>query len=210
MTKLPVLTLTALCALLLSNPAHAANCTDLHSCAKVMFDITGQRYVWEKDAGKKLEMVPDVELTKENAEMVFTALLDQVHLARIPVGDGKTYRVVTGAEAKEIELPILEANAEHKPTFPKTWDWVTMRYRPKARELTDSIESAYRLHVPRESRLQADFSAGLIIVTGSTPVVRQMYETIKAADVVNSPEVKKQIEARRREWLEQIKASNKK
>ena len=174
--------------------AEAAGCGDLKACAKAMHDLTGQRYVWEADADKsKLVMVPEVELTKENAEMVFTALLDQVRLARVPVGDGKTYRIVTSPLRKEMEMPVLEASADRKPQFPQTWDWVTMRYRPKSPEMVDWLERAYRLHMPRESRLQADLSAGFLIVTAAAPVVRQMFETLKAADVPMNPAVKKAI-----------------
>jgi type II secretory pathway component GspD/PulD (secretin) len=171
-------------------------CVDVKTCSKLMFDLKGQRYIWDgKMEDYKFLGTPDVELTKDNAELVFTAILDQMGLARMPVGDGKTYRVVKSPYIKEIETPIVEASAENRPTFPSnTWDWVTMRYHVKSPESAPSIESMYRLHVPREGRMQADENAGLIIVTGQTPMVRQMYETIKAADKPLSPSAKKHYE----------------
>jgi type II secretory pathway component GspD/PulD (secretin) len=207
---LKILSAFSLLTLALAGPsaraAQAVTCKDLKSCAEAMFDLTGQRYVWDDKADReKLVMSPNVELTQENAELVFTALLDQVHLARLPIGDGKTFRILPGAERKEIEMPILDASFDKAPNFPKTWDWVTMRYKTKTRELPSFIEQAYRLHVPREARLQADFNSGYLIVSGATPVVRHMYEIVKGADVPLSAEVKKMQAAQEKKWAEQRK-----
>ncbi|RZA06530.1 MAG: hypothetical protein EOP11_10100 [Proteobacteria bacterium] len=191
--------------------ARAATCADLKGCAKAMYDLTGDRYVWDdKSALPKLVMVPDIELSKQNAEMVFTGLLDQLHLARVPIGDGKTFRIMPGAERKETEMPILDATAENEPPWPKSWDWVSMRYKVKSSEMAGFIEQKYRLHVPREARLQADTAAGLLIVSAATPIVRQMYKTIQAADVALTPAIKKQMEEEARKIEARLKEANKK
>lgn len=189
-----------------ASSAQAASCSDLKSCAMAMSEISGQSYIWNTDYERmKITAAPNLELNKENAEQVFTAMLDQVGLARVPVGDGKTFRLVKGAERKEMEVPVLLGSAEHRPEFPATWDWVTLRYSPKVRELTESMERAYRLHVPREARIQADYGAGIILVTAAAPVVRQMYETLRAADVPQSAAVKKHFEEQERKWREEKK-----
>ncbi len=180
--------------------ADAATCKDLKSCATVMYDLLGQRYIWEASSEKQIVTSPDIELTKENAELVFTALLDQSLLARAPVGDGKTFRIVSSALRKEMPLPIVDASADLAPKLPNTWDIVAMRYKTKSRDLTTTIESAYRLHLPRESRLQADYSAGLLIVEATAPMVRHMYDMIKAADVPQTPEVKAYLKEQERKW----------
>lgn len=186
--------------LLFAEASEAATCKDLKTCANVMFELKGQRYMWEADSDKKIVTSPELELTPINAEIVFTAMLDQAGLARMPVGDGKTYRILRGAHLKELEMPIVEASAEVEPKLPETWDWVVMRYKTKVPELTETIESAYRLHVPRESRLQADYNAGFIIVTAAAPVVRQMYKTIKAADVPETSASKAHRKEREKKW----------
>lgn len=196
--------------LLTAGSAFANPCNDLKSCAKVMTEVTGQRYVWDTGTEKeKIVTSSDIDLTKENAEIVFTGMLDQLGLARMPMGDGKTFRVMRGAERKETEMPIVEASADHMPAFGNTWDWVTMRYKTKSREMPSIIEQMYRLHVPREGRLQADNNAGLIIVSGATPVVRQMYNVIRAADVIPSAAAKKEAADRERRWQEQYKNEKK-
>jgi hypothetical protein len=189
--------------------ANAEICNDLKECAKVMHEITGQRYVWDATIdNNKLVMVPGMEITKENSEVVFTALLDQVGLARAPIGDGKSFRIVRSSLRKEMELPVIVANADSKPEFSNTWDWVTMRYKTKSRDLAVAIEKAYRLHVPREARLHADYIAGILIVSATTPVVRQMFDTIKAADVPMTPEIKRHLEAQEKRGLKAPKTQN--
>jgi hypothetical protein len=175
--------LLPLVTLLFALNAHAENCTDLKGCAKLMYELKGEHYVWDVKAEEaKFSSSPDVELTKENADLVFTSLLDQLGLARLPVGDGKTFRVVRAQLRRELELPVVDASAELRPAFPNTWDWYSMRYHVKNADEVSYLENAYRNRIPREAQIQADENSGLLTVIGSAPVVRQMYETLKAAD----------------------------
>ena len=169
---------------LIAVSAQAETCSDFKSCAKLMYELKGQRYVWDaKMDDSKFIASPNIEMTKDSAELIFTGLLDQLGMARLPMGDGKTYRVERNVMLKEIEAPVLDASAEKAPVFlSNTWDWVTMRYKVKSPEAAPVIESTYRLHLPREARMQADENAGLLLVTGTIPMVRQMYQTLKAAD----------------------------
>ncbi|MGZ3696268.1 MAG: hypothetical protein ACXWQO_19905, partial [Bdellovibrionota bacterium] len=171
-----------------------------------------QRYIWNEDGEKaKFFASPEVDLNKDNADILFTALLDQAGLARMPIGDGKTYRILRGANLKELEIPEVEASADHSPTLPKTWDWITMRYKTKSPEEVTEIEQMYRLHVPREARMQADLNTGILIVTGTAPMVRQMYETIKGADKPLSPLAKqrqKEYESRLHSEIAKDKKAN--
>lgn len=202
----------SLLALPLAEYAHAAStCKDLKSCADAMFELTGQRYVWNESAEKeKLRMSPETELTKVNADLVFTALLDQVGMARLPVGDGKTYRIMRSNERKELEMPIVDASAEKEPELPKTWDWVTMRYHTKTKELPSLIEQSYRLHVPREARMQADMNSGYLLIAGPAPMVRHMYGIVKGADNPLTSETRKALAEQEKKWAEQRKAAEKK
>ena len=169
--------------LLASTTAHAESCIDFKTCTKLMFDLKGQRYIWDSKFDEhKFSASPDVEMTKDNAELVFTSLLDFAGFARLPVGDGKTYRIERNVNLKEIEAPVFDASAEKPPVLPNTWDWVTMRYKLKTADEAVVLESMYRLHLPREARMQADDNSGNLIITGTIPMVRQMYETIRAAD----------------------------
>ncbi|MGZ3695023.1 MAG: hypothetical protein ACXWQO_12785, partial [Bdellovibrionota bacterium] len=92
------ISLFALLTLPLTTFAQAAPCGDLRACAKAMHEVTGQNYIWNEDGEKaKFFASPDVDLNKDNADILFTALLDQAGLARMPIGDGKTYRILRGA-----------------------------------------------------------------------------------------------------------------
>lgn len=187
---LKILSLAALT--LLTTEALAATCTDLPSCAKLTTELTQKNYIWQTSAdGVKFSSSSALELNKENAEILFTSLLDQSGFTRLPLGDGKTYRIVKGVEIKEIQTPIVEASFDYPPSLPKTWDWVTMRYKTKSAETAPYIERMLRLSVPREARMQADENSSTLILTGSAPMLRHMYEMIKAADKPISESVKK-------------------
>lgn len=190
----------------------AGTCQDLKSCTDLMNELTGENYIFSSDGPiPKIGTTKNFELTKENAELVFTAMLDQADLARAPVGDGKTYRIVSGGQRKEMELPIVEASSEKMPTFPNNWDWITMRYKVKSPETATYLEQMYRLHVPRMARMQADGNAGLVIVSGNAPMVRNMYNVLKGSDQPLSGGIKSRMQEdrKRREQIEINKSKNK-
>lgn len=196
---------------LVTQAAQAGTCADFKACATLMNELTGQRYVWDsRFEGVKFSAAPAVELTKENADLVFTALLDQAGFARAPVGDGKTFRIVKGSERKEMDMPVLEASATQIPNFPKDWDWVTMNYKLKSPELATYLERRFRLHVPRESRMQAMEHTGVLIVAAPSPVVRKMYETFKASDKPLTPALREEMAREKRQEEAQIRERRKK
>lgn len=184
--------------------SHADSCVELSGCAKVMHTLLGQDYVWTEQSGVKINSSIPMELTKENAEVLFTSLLDQSGFARQPVGDGKTFRIVRAATIKESETPIVEASADKPLSLPNTWDWVTMRYKVSSPELPSYLEQSYRYHVPRESRIQADMNSGTVNVTATIPIVRQMYQNFKSADKPLSKATKEDL----KEWSKHSSRSN--
>jgi hypothetical protein len=142
-------------------------------------------------------------MSRESADLVFTALLDQMGLARVPVGDGVTFRVVRSFQRHELEMPVLEASVDHPPAFPSdTWDWVTLRYKVKSPDEASYIESTYRSHVPHDCNILADENAGIVLVTAPTPVVRKMYDTIRTADRPLSAAMKARIQEREKLHLQ--------
>jgi hypothetical protein len=189
------------CLLLAATAARAETCVDLATCAKLMYDLKGQRYIFDAKAASENKFVgsPNLEMSAASADIVFTALLDQLGLARVPVGDGKTFRVVRSMQRPELGLPVLEASADHPPAFPSdTWDWVTMRYKVKSPEEAAYLESAYRSHVPHEGSVLSDENAGIVLVTAPTPVVRKMYDTLFTADRPLTTAMKAKVLARER------------
>ena len=46
-------------------------CPDLAACAKVVGELLGQKYVYDSDLKGSAKITPNVDLTKENAEILF-------------------------------------------------------------------------------------------------------------------------------------------
>lgn len=198
-------------ALSFASPASfAANCTDLKSCAKVMNELFSQNYVWDSSLdGLKFPSGNEIELTKQTGEITFTALLDQNSLSRAPVGDGKNFRIVKSAHRKEMETPKFDASFDVEPKLPETWDMVTLCYKTKSPEVAPYIEQMYRLHLPRESRMQADENTSSIIITAPAPTVRHMYKMIKDADQPLTPAMKEKMRKWEEMRREEVKAMKK-
>src|SRR5207253_1697946 len=53
----------------------AERCPDISSCAKVVSQLLGQKYVFDDDVKGKFGATANTEITKENAEVLFTSML---------------------------------------------------------------------------------------------------------------------------------------
>src|SRR5687768_2959657 len=118
----------------LSTQAFAASfverCPDIAPCAKAVSELTGQKYVLDQDVkGSQNLATPNIELTKENAELLFTELLHNAGYARIATGEPGTWRIMRQRDARDSVLPIIEASKDQPPKMPNTWDIVTMKYK---------------------------------------------------------------------------------
>src|SRR5262245_30966989 len=64
----------------------AAPCQDVSSCAKLASELTGQKYILGPASEKKrISFTDNIKMTKENAELLFTNVLYQHNLTRVPV-----------------------------------------------------------------------------------------------------------------------------
>lgn len=171
-------------SLALAGPAAFAEpCNDIPSCAARMTAVTGQKYIWsDLPHDSKVGSSAGVDLVEEDADLVFTAMLDQSGLARVPVGDGKTYRIVSTYIRKDMDAPIIDASADKIPVLPRSWDWVMLSYRVKSPETARHLEQSFRPQLPRDARMHADENTGIVMITGTIPVVRRMYELFRQSD----------------------------
>ena len=79
----------------------AAPCHDLMSCMNAVGQLTGKKYLTTDDIKpKKFLMGQNFSLTAENADALFTAILDLNEPARIPTSNNDTYTTVKSRDVR--------------------------------------------------------------------------------------------------------------
>jgi hypothetical protein len=184
-----VLLVPCLVAASLSSPSARGDsvkskCPDLEKCAHAVATLTGTKLVFDPEILKgAIGATENFELTKENADVVFTQMLDQNGLTRVPIADANAYTILRQRNARDSALPRFDADAKTTPEIPKTWDLGTLRYRLAHPELAETIARTLRSFLPATSRVIPEELSGHLIVVASFPILANVLNLAQSMDV---------------------------
>ena len=199
-----VLLVPCLVAASLSSPSARADsvkakCPDLEKCAHAVAALTGTKLVFDPGLLKgAVGATENFELTKENAEVVFTQMLDQNALTRVPLADANAYTILRQRDARDSALPRFDADSKTTPDIPKTWDLGTLRYRLAHPELAEPIARTLRSFLPASSRVIPEELSGHLIIVASFPILANVLNLAQSMDVKPSGPALKHMEEKRK------------
>ena len=178
-----------------SQCAFAANfaeqCPDVAVCAKAVGELLGQKYIFDGEVKGAIKATPNLELTKENAEVLFTNALNMNGFSRVPLAAKNTYQIMKQRDARDAAIPFAISDAKTAPTLPDTWDLYTMTYKASHPETVDQIARLTRSFMPANSRIVSAEWSGELMITDTAPNLKKIYELIKTNDVKPSAEMLK-------------------
>ena len=177
----------SLAVLFLSPAVFAATwnekCPNLARCIQAMTEISGQKYLYSRDVGEvKVAFSRNFPFSSEEADLVFTMVLEQSGLSRIRVKDG-AFLVLRANDAKGKDLPLLKADQKNAPDLPETYDLVTLEYRFSYPELGAEAENVVRTHCNVGARITRVDRSGVIFITDSAKALKRVYQMLQSLDV---------------------------
>lgn len=180
----------------------AERCPDIQTCAKVVGELLGQKYVFDSDVKGKMTATPNLELTKDNAELLFTNMLYILGFSRVPLGVPNSYQILRQRDARDAALVSYGATQKDAPEMPNNWDLATLKYKAANPEIVEEISRKMRNFMPPTTRIIPDENSGMILVTDAIPNLKKMYDLIKDIDTKPNPELKQK-------WADEKKARQK-
>lgn len=190
---------------LLLSQANAASftekCPDIASCAKAVSELLGQKYVFDADVKGKVEATANLELTKENAELLFTNMLNINGFSRVPAGQENTFQILRQRDARDQAIPTVTASQQDAPPLPNNWDLYTLKYKATNPDVVENIARTSRSFMPANSRIIPEEVTGTLLVTDTAINLKKLYGIIKDLDKKPTAEMK-------RRWEENAKAQH--
>jgi type II secretory pathway component GspD/PulD (secretin) len=171
-----------------------SKCPDIPSCIKAVAELTGQKYMFDADVKGKAEGTSNIELTKDNAELLFTNILYMEGFSRVPLGEPNSYMIVRQRDARDLNLPYITSDYDTPPQLPNNWDMCTLRYKAKNPESVDHIARSLRAFMPANSRIIPSELAGTVMITDSAMNLKKLYVMIHDYDRKPTAEMKKKWE----------------
>ena len=160
-----------------------AACPDIASCIKVVSKITGEKYIYDvREIGGKGNATDNIELTKENADNLFSNLLNMNGLTRVPTGEKDTFRIMKVNEAKGSAIPSFEASYDHEPNLPNTWDIVRMEYKMMYPETVRPLENVIRTFANMGARIYGNDINGTLVIADTSMGLKGLYPLLRSND----------------------------
>ncbi len=166
-------------------------CTELKSCVDIVSSLTGKKYVANEELLRGKFMVSsNFQLSADNADTLFTSLLELNELARVPTNDKETYTIIKARDVRYAALPMIEVDSQTTPNLPKNNDYyqVTINFKHyKQGQLREAANST-RPYSSRFGRTSEFLMTGKLIIVDTANKILTMSELIKHFDKELSPD----------------------
>ena len=169
----------------------AQKCPDIQACANSVGALLGQKYLLDHDLRASMNATPNLEFTKENAELLFTTMLNAEGLTRVPLPtEAHLYQIMRQRDARDSAIPIYSGDQTSAPDLPNTFDLITFKYKASHPEALEYIARNARSFMPANARIIPDELSGVLLVSDNAINIKKLYTLIHEMDRSPTPEMK--------------------
>lgn len=160
----------------------ANECSDLAKCVEFVSNLTGKKYMYDGALKGEFKASSNFQLTAENADTLFSTILNINGYTRIPTAVKDTYKIIEARDVRYATVPTIQADMKTTPEIAMTEDYVFLAYKFNYYKQGQTREASNSAR-PFMSRY------GRIIEVGNTVTVQevankipQMLEILRRAD----------------------------
>lgn len=172
--------------LLLANFAVQANeCVELTKCIEHVSKLTGKKYLYDARTVKGgLQSSSNTEITTENADTLFTYILDLNGYARVPTAEKDTYLIVESRDIRYQALPTIDVDSQNPPKIVPNYDYYMMNFKFKNfhQDQLRAAANSLRPFMSRYARTIELKGPGIVTVQETASKLIKAYEMIKSFD----------------------------
>lgn len=202
---------TLITSFTLSAKSVQKSCAELKDCVDEVSKMTGVKYLYSGELKGKIVSSDNLELTNENADSLFSSILNENGYTRIKQEEN-TYLILSARDIRYQATPIVKASYDSVPSLPQNMDYYMMEYTLKNNQtkISSEITGALRPFISRYGRIIDMKTTGTLIVQDTAKNLTRLYELIKKMDIIPT---KEQIEAMKKQQdrkfeLDKIEAKN--
>ena len=169
--------------LMLSFGARANECVELTKCIEHVSKLTGKKYIYDAKIIKGgLQSSSNVEINAENADTLFTYILDINEYARVPTAEKDTYMIVQARDIRYQAIPTINVDSQTAPKLHPNYDFYMINFKFKNFENGQLRMAANSLR-PFMSRYARVIEAGnTLSIQENAAKLEKFFEMIKGFD----------------------------
>lgn len=171
--------------LLVSFPVWANECAELTRCIENVSKLTGKKYLYDaKEVKGGLQSTSNTQITAENADTLFTYILDLNGYARVPTAEKDTFIIISSRDIRYQSMPTINVDAQNSPKIPQNYDYYMMTYKFKhySQGQLGAAENSLRPFMSRYARTIELKGAGILTIQENASKLIKAYDLIKSFD----------------------------
>jgi len=178
-------------------------CATIHKCANTVSKITGEKYLMDLNVKGRMKATDNIQLTKSNAILLFTKMLNTNGFSRVPTGEKDTFSIERQRTARDLNLPIFKGSKKNRPNFPKNYDLITFQYKvvhPEYTQIVGYLARHLRSFMPANGRVIPSELNGVLTLTDTAMNMQKLYQLIIEMDVKPTAALLKRWEKSKKMW----------
>lgn len=181
-------------------------CSELEKCIELVSQLTGDKYLLDKDVKGKIGFSKNYKITKENANDFISFTLNNSGYTRIPLKKG-VWSVINARDVRYSTPPHYEVG---KDQIPKNFDHISASLKLKNPNLAPEVSRNFRPFMSRYGRIIDLKTPGIIIITDTANNVHRLLKYVNQLDKEPTKEEQARFQERRkhRQKVELLKAKN--
>jgi general secretion pathway protein D len=157
-------------------------CNTLTKCAETVSQLTNRQYIFPGALKGKILGTEGVDFTAENADSLYSQILNENGYTRILLEDKKTYRIINARDVRYNPVPQVKSDYEKKPDLPNNTDYHMMSYQMRNPMVSTDVTRSLRPFMSRYGRIIDNKLNGTLIVQDTAINLKRMYGLIKQMD----------------------------
>lgn len=157
-------------------------CATLEKCAETVSQLTDRQYIFPGKLKGKIKGTEGVDFTAENADSLYSHILNENGYTRVLLDDGRTYRIINSRDVRYTPVPQVTSNYDKAPQLPNTSDYHMMTYTLKYPLISKEMTRSLRPFMSRYGRIIDNKVGGTIIVQDTALNLKRIYGLIKQMD----------------------------
>lgn len=165
-------------------------CNNLEKCAETVSQLTNRQYIFPGKLKGKVSGTEGVDFTAENADSLYSQILNENGYTRILLEDKKTYRIINSRDVRYNPVPQVDSTYDSEPVLPNNSDYHMMAYQLRNPVISSVVTRSLRPFMSRYGRIIDNKLNGTLLVQDTALNLKRMYGLIKKMDNEPSRELR--------------------
>jgi len=177
-------------------------CSTLEQCAETVSLLTDRQYIYPSKLKGKIKGTEGVDFTAENADSLYSHILNENGYTRILLEDKKTYRIINARDVRYTPVPQTTGSYDKAPNLPNNADYHMMTYQMKHPLVSTDLTRSLRPFMSRYGRIIDNKINGTLVVQDTALNLKRLYALIKKMDIEPTREMRKKWKKDKERWHE--------